>query len=66
MEIEGGGLEAGFRCVVAEIDSLSSEHGTYETVKAAFWPWLSCQSPFQLSKSFDRFHSEAVKFLQLF
>ena len=24
---------------------LSSEHGTYTTVKAGFWPWLSGESP---------------------
>jgi len=25
--------------------SLSSEHGTYQTVKTRFWPWLSGKSP---------------------
>jgi hypothetical protein len=31
-------MEAGFRGVVAEMDPLSSELGTYDTVKATFWP----------------------------
>jgi hypothetical protein len=26
-------------------ESLSSEYGTYETVKARFWPWLSGETP---------------------
>ena len=42
-------LEAEFRCVVAEMDPLSSEHGTYETVTVTFWPWFSSHSPSNVS-----------------
>jgi len=38
---------------------LSSEHGTYKTVKAIFWPWLSGKSPETLFKLFS-LRSEAV------
>ena len=33
---------------------LLSEFGTYETVKARFWPWLSGESPWNLFKRFSR------------
>ena len=32
--------------------AVSSEHGTYKTVKAKFWPWLSGKSPLTPFKVF--------------
>jgi len=31
---------------------MSSEYGTYRTVKARFWPWLSGTSPYNILKVF--------------
>jgi len=35
-------------CGVYVGGGLSSEHDTYKTVKAKFWPWLSGRSPSNL------------------
>jgi hypothetical protein len=37
---------------------LSSEYGTYKTVKARFWTWLSVQSPQILSNNEYRGENE--------
>ena len=60
--VQGSGFRvqgSGFR--VKDSDPLSSECGTYKTVKAIFWPWLSGKGGVTQDKKMSRCHLPRVR-----